>query len=80
MRAVILGLCLLVAASVFAAMFRAVVSYRRTAKPRYSHRSAAVELMWAAIPCLMLIACAAPAVKLIMALPVKQAEPPRTAQ
>ena len=79
MHAVILALCM-VAAGVFAAMFRAVVSYRRTAKPRCSHRSAAVELMWAAIPCLMLIACAAPAVKLIMALPVKQAAPPRAAQ
>jgi len=79
MHAVILGLCM-VAAGVFAAMFRAVVSYRRTAKPRYSHRSVAMELIWAAIPCLMLIACAAPAVKLIIALPDKQAEPPRTAQ
>jgi heme/copper-type cytochrome/quinol oxidase subunit 2 len=61
-------------AGVFAAMFHAVLTYRRTENSRYFHRSAALELIWAAVPCLMFVACAAPAAKLILALPNNQPE------
>jgi heme/copper-type cytochrome/quinol oxidase subunit 2 len=63
MRLVILGMCSLVAAGVFAAMFLAIWSTRRAAAngPAFGH-SFASELVWAAIPCLMLLAAAIPAV------------------
>lgn len=80
MRLIILGVCVIVAASVFAVMLRAVLTFRRTGKPRYFHRSAATELIWAAIPCLMLVACAVPAIKQIMVLPDRQAEPTHAVQ
>lgn len=80
MRVIILGVCVIVAASVFAVMFRTLLTFRRSGKPRYFHRSAAMELIWAAIPCLILVACAVPAVKQIMALPDRQAEPTHAVQ
>jgi protoheme IX farnesyltransferase len=63
MRLVILGLCALVAAGVFAAMFLAIWSTRRArAVPTAFRQSFATELVWAAIPCLMILAAAIPAV------------------
>jgi protoheme IX farnesyltransferase len=63
MRLVILGLCALVAAGVFAAMFLAIWSTRRArAAPTAFRQSFATELVWAAIPCLMILAAAIPAV------------------
>jgi heme/copper-type cytochrome/quinol oxidase subunit 2 len=63
MRLVILGMCALVAAGVFAAMFLAIWSTRRApAAPTAFRQSFATELVWAAIPCLMMLAAAIPAV------------------
>jgi hypothetical protein len=63
MRLVLLGMCALVAAGVFAAMFLAIRSTRRArAAPAAFRQSFATELVWAAIPCLMILAAAIPAV------------------
>lgn len=62
MRLVILGVCALLAAGVFAAMFLSIWSTRRaTAADTTFRQSLATELVWAAIPCLMMIAAAIPA-------------------
>jgi heme/copper-type cytochrome/quinol oxidase subunit 2 len=64
MRRVVMGLCALAAAGVFAAMFLAICSSRRAtaATPTALRQSFAMELVWAAIPCLMILAAAVPAV------------------
>ena len=62
MRLVILGMCSLVAVGVFAAMFLAIWSTRRAAAaPTHFRQSFVSELVWAAIPCLMMLAAAIPA-------------------
>jgi heme/copper-type cytochrome/quinol oxidase subunit 2 len=67
MRLVILGVCALVAAGVFAAMFLAIWRTRRApAAPTAFRQSFATELVWAVIPCLMVLAAAAPAVIVIV--------------
>jgi heme/copper-type cytochrome/quinol oxidase subunit 2 len=64
MRLVVIGMCALVAAGVFAAMFVSIWSTRHpdAAHPSALRRNIAVELVWAAIPCLMILAAAVPAV------------------
>ena len=63
MRLVILTLCALVALGVFATMFLAIWSSRRDGSRPPSHReNLAMELVWAAIPCLMIAAATIPAV------------------
>ena len=63
MRLAILTMCMLAAASVFAAMFHSIWSSRRDgSRPQSSPPSLAAELVWAAIPCLMILAAATPAV------------------
>jgi heme/copper-type cytochrome/quinol oxidase subunit 2 len=58
-----LGMCALVAAGVFSAMFLSIWSTRRAPSARTTPRQRfAAELVWAAIPCLMLLAAAIPAV------------------
>ena len=64
MRLVVMGMCALVATGVFAAMFVSIWSTRRAtaAAPTALQQSFGVELVWAAIPCLMILAAAIPAV------------------
>jgi heme/copper-type cytochrome/quinol oxidase subunit 2 len=63
MRLVVMGTCALVATGVFVAMFVSIWSARhRDAHPPVLRQSVAVELVWAAIPCLMILAAAVPAV------------------
>jgi heme/copper-type cytochrome/quinol oxidase subunit 2 len=63
MRVILLEMCALVVAGVFTAMFLAVWSARRAASCTASFRQSFVtELVWAAIPCLMMVAAAIPAV------------------
>jgi heme/copper-type cytochrome/quinol oxidase subunit 2 len=63
MRVVILAMCALVAASVFATMFLTIWSTSRApAAPTSLRQSLATELVWAVIPCLMMLAAAIPAV------------------
>jgi heme/copper-type cytochrome/quinol oxidase subunit 2 len=63
MRLSILILCALIAAGVFAVMFLAIWRSRRRASPAAGPRqSLAMELMWAAIPCLTIVAAAFPAI------------------
>jgi heme/copper-type cytochrome/quinol oxidase subunit 2 len=67
---VLLAMCVIVAVSVFAAMFFAICNARRSGNTAARFRqSVAAELVWAAIPCLMIIAAATPAVALIVASP-----------
>jgi heme/copper-type cytochrome/quinol oxidase subunit 2 len=68
MRILILGICAMLTALVFAAMLVAIWKSRRSsdAATRF-HHSAAADLAWAVIPCVMLVACAVPAVRLIVA-------------
>jgi heme/copper-type cytochrome/quinol oxidase subunit 2 len=65
MRFVILGMCCVLAAGVLAAMFLAIWSTRRTAE-RAPALGLASELVWAAIPCLMILAAATAAVMAIV--------------
>ena len=68
MRLIILMACVLVAAGVFTAMFFAIWSSHRAASQAASSRhSLATELVWAAIPCLMIVAAAYPAVMAVTA-------------
>jgi len=68
MRFAILTLCALLAVGVFATMFVAIWSSRRDGSGAPSARQhLATELVWAAIPCLMIIAAAIPAVIAIAA-------------
>lgn len=63
MRLILLALCMLGAVGVFAAILSATWRSHRIAAPsKSSDRSVATELMWAAIPCLMIVAAATPAV------------------
>jgi heme/copper-type cytochrome/quinol oxidase subunit 2 len=65
MRLLILTLCVLVALSVFAIMLLSIWSSRQG---RTSARQGLVaELVWAAIPCLMIVAAAIPAVMAVAA-------------
>jgi len=59
-RLVTLRMCALVAASVVAAMFLSIWSTRRAPSARTTPRQRfAAELVWAAIPCFMILAAAA---------------------
>jgi len=63
MRLVVMGMCALVAVGVFAAMFVSIWSTRRAPAASTAFRqSFAAELVWAAIPCLIMLAAAIPAV------------------
>jgi heme/copper-type cytochrome/quinol oxidase subunit 2 len=62
MRLAILTMCMLVAAGVFATMFLALWSSRRDGlRPPCFRQGRAAELVWTAIPCLMILAAAIPA-------------------
>ena len=70
MRLVILRMRALVAAGVFAAMFVSIWSTRRGPAASTAFRqSFATELVWAAIPCLTMLAAAIPAVIAIASAP-----------
>ena len=62
MRLVILGMCSVLAAGVLAVMFLAIWSTRRRTAERAPALGLASELVWAAIPCLMILAAATTAV------------------
>ncbi len=66
MRVVVMGICVLAVAAVFAAMFASIWMYRDVARLSALRQSAATELVWAAIPCLMILAAAVPAVIAIL--------------
>jgi heme/copper-type cytochrome/quinol oxidase subunit 2 len=63
MRLLILEICALVTGGVFATMLVAIWSTRGTTtnSPADFKQSFATELVWAAIPCLMMVAAAIPA-------------------
>ena len=62
MRLIVLTLCALLTLGVFATMFLSIWSSRRAGTSQPSARQNAVaEFVWAAIPCLMIIAAAIPA-------------------
>jgi cytochrome c oxidase subunit 2 len=64
LRTVMFGICALLAALVFAVMFAGVWRTRRASDAAaHFHRSAAVEVVWALIPCLMFVACVIPAAR-----------------
>jgi heme/copper-type cytochrome/quinol oxidase subunit 2 len=65
-----LGMCALLAAGVFSAMFLSIWSTRRApAADDILRQRLAAELVWAAIPCLMMLAAAIPAVIAIVSAP-----------
>ena len=65
MRLLILTLCVLVGVGVFATMFLSIWSSRRGETS--VHQSQVAELVWAAIPCLIIVAAAIPAVMAVAA-------------
>lgn len=68
LRIATLSLCALLAVLVFAVMFAGIWKNRRSSEAAtHFHRSAAVEVMWALIPCLMFVACVIPAARQIIA-------------
>ena len=70
MRLVMLGMCALLAAGVFSAMFLSIWSTRRApAADATLRQHFAAELVWAAIPWLMMLAAAIPAVIAIVSAP-----------
>lgn len=74
MRLIVMGMCALVAACVFVAMFVSLWSTRRAtaATPTAFRQSFAMELVWTAIPCLMILAAAVPAVIAILSAHVSE--------
>jgi heme/copper-type cytochrome/quinol oxidase subunit 2 len=63
MRLLILALCALLVAGFFATMFVSLWATRRSAEsPTVFRQSLAADFVWTAIPCLMLLAAAIPAV------------------
>lgn len=75
MRLLIMILCMLMAAGVFATMFLSIWSSRRGgAHDGAARQGLAAEFVWAAIPCLMIIAAAIPAVMAVAA--TSPGEPP----
>jgi heme/copper-type cytochrome/quinol oxidase subunit 2 len=77
MRIIFLVMCAMAAAGVFVAMVCAVWTYRRANGPPYFHQWVVVELVWVLIPCVMFVALALPAAKLIVEPPHRQHEPLR---
>jgi heme/copper-type cytochrome/quinol oxidase subunit 2 len=62
MRITMPGICALLAAGVFVAMFLSICqAQRRTEALAGASRGLAMELLWAAIPCLMVVAAVIPA-------------------
>ena len=69
-RLVMLGMCALLAAGVFSTMFLSIWSTRRApAAEDTLPQHLAAELVWAAIPCLIVLAAAIPAVIAIVSAP-----------
>jgi heme/copper-type cytochrome/quinol oxidase subunit 2 len=63
-------MCVLVTAGVFAAMFLSIWSTRRVPSVQtIPGQRFAAELVWAAIPCLMILAAAIPAVIAVVSAP-----------
>ena len=66
MHVVVLAMWTLAVVGTFVAMFYSIWNYRRTTDcAAHFHRSAVVEMVWTAIPCVMLITGAIPAARLI---------------
>jgi heme/copper-type cytochrome/quinol oxidase subunit 2 len=66
MHVVVLSMWTLAAVGTLVAMFFCVSHYRRTTDcATHFHRSALVEMVWTAVPCVILIAGAIPAARLI---------------
>jgi heme/copper-type cytochrome/quinol oxidase subunit 2 len=65
---IMLGICGILAAGVFVTMFLSIWNSRRSSNGvgRF-HQTAVAEVVWAAIPCLMVIAAAIPAAIVIIA-------------
>jgi hypothetical protein len=62
MRVAMLGVCALLASGVFAAMFLAICRARHASDaPSRVRPGLTGELLWAAVPCLMVIAAVTPA-------------------
>ena len=62
MRAILLGICAVVAGSVLVAMYRELARhFRDTAAGARFHVRFATEAAWALVPCIILLAGAAPA-------------------
>lgn len=61
-------ICCLIALVVFGVMFWAIIHHRRSrgATPAHFHESTRIELLWTAIPVLILIAMAAPATSTLL--------------
>ena len=67
MRVAILMICALFAAGVFATILVSIwSSHREGARPASLRQTLAAELVWAAIPCLMVLAAAIPAALAIL--------------
>ncbi len=70
MQLMVLAVCALVVNAAFVAMFLAnIKAVRARAPPEALRRSIAKELFWAAIPWLILVAAATPAVRSVLTAP-----------
>ena len=80
MRVIIFGSCIIFVLGVFVAMLVSTWStHRRNEARLHSRQSLGVELVWAAIPCLMLLSAAIPAAALILTPPSLNV-PPRVSE
>jgi heme/copper-type cytochrome/quinol oxidase subunit 2 len=70
MRVIIFGLCVFFALGVFVAMFISIWgTHRRSEACLHLRQALGVELVWAAIPWLILLSAAIPAAALILTSP-----------
>src|SRR5580658_3229851 len=67
---VILGICIVVAVVVFGVMFYSIVKHRRSVghQAKQFHKNTAVEILWTAIPCFIVIGMAIPATSTVIAM------------
>jgi heme/copper-type cytochrome/quinol oxidase subunit 2 len=65
-KLIVLGVCGLIAVLVFLTIL-ITVALHRTRRPWAAGTTVVVECLWAAIPCLIVIAAALPAVRLVVA-------------
>jgi cytochrome c oxidase subunit 2 len=68
LHALVLGICIVIAAVVFGVMFYSIVRFRKAAgrEAKQFHGNTTIEMLWTVIPCLIVVGIAYPATKTVI--------------
>src|SRR6202035_262331 len=68
LHALVLGICIVIAAVVFGVMFYSIVRFRKAAgrEAKQFHGNTTIEVLWTVIPCLIVVGIAYPATKTVI--------------